>query len=147
MMFPTKFVYILTPRIDTYLTESAGCSLWPQLYFQINFVFLFLRFKKLSFLFFKLSKTFCICLFNFLICKLLYKFEDLIYFSPRLNHHIQDEVLRNGRMLQVTLLLVWSLHWLGNFSVKMLILIQFLQIFKCWKRFESEMILLFSMKT
>ena len=135
-MFPTKFVYILIPRIDAYLTESAGCSLWPQLYFQITFIFLFLRFKKLSFLFFKLSETFCICLFNF-----------LIYFSPRLNHHIQDEVLRNGTMLQVTLLLVCSLLWLGNFSVKMLILIQFLQIFKCWNRFESEMILLFSMKT
>ena len=37
------------------------------------------------------------------------KFESLIYFVSRLNHHIQDEAFYNGRMLEGTLLLICSL--------------------------------------
>ena len=50
----------------------------------------------------------CSGFFNLIkqICKLSYKFESLIYFSYRLNHHIQDEVCCNGRMLEGTLLFV-----------------------------------------
>ena len=53
------------------------------------------------------------------ICKLSYKFESLIYSPHRLNNHVQDLVLYNGRMLEGTLLLVCSLHWFGNFSLNM----------------------------
>ena len=52
---------------DAYLTQSAGYSLYSQLYFQMFFKFLLLRFNKaIPFLFFKLSETFCICLFSVL---------------------------------------------------------------------------------
>ena len=60
----------------------------------------------------------------------------------------------NKRMLEGTLLSVCSLHWLGNFSLNMVIQIQFfiqirfLQIVNAETdfRFVSEMILSFSMK-
>ena len=44
--------------------------------------------------------------------KLLYKFESLIYFSHGLNHHIQDDVLYNGRMLEgIAVSLFIALIW------------------------------------
>ena len=46
-------------------------------------------------------------------------FEILVRFSHKRNHHIQDEALHNGRMLERTFLLVCPLHWFRNFPLNM----------------------------
>ena len=68
----------------------------------------------------------------------------------RLNHHIQDKTF-NGRMIEGTLLLVCSLHWLGNFSkcgnINSVFHSDKLSADgKCWNRYVTEMILSFSVK-
>ena len=50
--------------------------------------------------------------------KLLSKFESLIYFFHRLNFHIQDEALHNGRILEGTLLLVFLSPLIWKFLTK-----------------------------
>ena len=50
--------------------------------------------------------------------KLLSKFESLIYFSHRLNFHIQGEALHNGRILEGTLLLVFLPPLIWKFLTK-----------------------------
>ena len=42
------------------------------------------------------------------------------------NSHIQDETLYNGRMLRSFVVIVCSLYWFWNFSLNMVILIQFI---------------------
>ena len=76
---------------------------------------------------------------------------DIEMLRLRLNHYIQDKALYNGRILEGTLFLVCSLHWLVNLSKCGNIN----SIFhsdkisadsKCWSRYVSEMILTFSAK-
>ena len=45
-----------------------------------------------------------------------YKLESLIYLLHRLNCHIQDETLCNGRMLEDTLLLVFSSQFFTKYG-------------------------------
>ena len=48
------------------------------------------------------------------------------FFLHRHNCHTQDETLYNKRMFEGSLFLVCSLHWCGNFSLSMVIEVQFL---------------------
>ena len=86
------------------------------------------------------------------ICKPLYKFVSLIYFSYKLNCHTPDEVLYNGRMLRSHFalglfhVLIWKFLIKYDNICSIFHSDKFLYIYKCWNRFVSEMILLFSIK-
>ena len=102
-----------------YLYPVFSC-IFSDFFLKLSCIVLHLR-SKLSC---KIPRTvlYCPALSHSLTRKILYTpwFENLICFPQKLNRHIQDEALYNGRMLGI-LLLVCSLHCLENFSPNMVV--------------------------
>ena len=139
MMLSTKFLQTLTSRYLTLFWRSQYNKLFFFNYvFKSPFFFSYLDIIKIcfnKFLFFKLSETFCICLFS-VLSQCYDWWNELVSVMVDGKWYIFRYIclfkwssfvccIDGCPMLIDTLLLVFSLQWFGNFSLNIVIQIQF----------------------